>query len=181
MPDTKDWTWTLTRRCDDCGLTAAEIPPADFARRAEVVAAEWSVILTSSPAVTRRPLPDVWSPVEYGAHVRDVYRLFEERLRLMLTGDAPVFDNWDQDEAAIAEDYAAGDPDQVASELVDAASAMVGRLRALQPGQLDRVGFRSDGTEFTVQALVRYFLHDVIHHLADVTGQQDGTASLEIE
>ena len=28
---------------------------------------------------------------------------------------------------------------------------------------------------------VQYFLHDVVHHLWDVTGQQDGTASLTLE
>jgi len=83
-PDTKDWTWTLTRRCDQCGLSAGDIGPEDFAQRAFVAAEEWVQILRSSPAVTARPRPDVWSPLEYGAHVRDVYRLFDARLVQML-------------------------------------------------------------------------------------------------
>ena len=29
--------------------------------------------------------------------------------------------------------------------------------------------------------LLQYFLHDVVHHLWDVTGQQDATASLALE
>jgi hypothetical protein len=29
--------------------------------------------------------------------------------------------------------------------------------------------------------LIQYFLHDVIHHLWDVTGQQDAAMSLTIE
>jgi hypothetical protein len=29
---------------------------------------------------------------------------------------------------------------------------------------------RSNGSEFTVESLGRYHLHDVVHHLHDVTG-----------
>jgi hypothetical protein len=54
-PDTKDWTWTLTRRCDECGLAAGEVGPAEIAERAFVAAEEWVQILRSSPAVTQRP------------------------------------------------------------------------------------------------------------------------------
>lgn len=178
VPDSKDWTWTLYRRCEDCGLFAGEVDVAEIAARAEVAAAEWVQILTSSPAVTLRPRPDVWSPLEYGAHVRDVFLLFDARLALMLVEDEPTFDNWDQDETAIAEGYSEQDPDQVADELAEAAQRFVARLTALEPSQLGRRARRSDGAEFTVRTFAQYFLHDVIHHLWDVTGQQDGVESL---
>ncbi len=71
-PDTKDWTWTLHRQCPECGLSAGEIGLDEIATRAFVAAEEWVQILRSSPAVTARPQPQVWSPLEYGAHVRDV-------------------------------------------------------------------------------------------------------------
>ena len=119
-PDTKDWTWTLTRRCEQCGLSAGEIDIDDIAIRAELAAGEWVQILTASPAVNVRPEPGVWSPLEYGAHVRDVYRLSDARLALMLVEDEPTFENWDQDEAALAETYREQDPDDVA----EAVSAM---------------------------------------------------------
>jgi hypothetical protein len=151
-PDTKDWTWTLTRRCPDCGLAAGEIDPAEIGDRAGVAAAEWVQILGSSPAVGSRPEPDVWSPLEYGAHVRDVYRLFDARLARMLTEDAPTF--------------------------AAAASRFVARWSALEPAQLDRPGRRSDGAEFTVASFGQYLLHDIVHHLWDVTGQQDGIDDL---
>lgn len=179
-PDTKDWTWTLTRRCEQCGLAAGEVPVEEVPERAFVAGEEWVAILRSSPAVAARPEPSVWSPLEYGAHVRDVYRLFDARIALMLTEDDPIFANWDQDETAIAERYAEADPEEVADELEAAALAFVTRLRSLQPEQLERRGRRSDGSEFTVATLSRYFLHDVIHHLWDVTGQQDATTSLEL-
>jgi hypothetical protein len=180
-PDTKDWTWTLTRRCDQCGLSAGEIDAAQFAERAFVAAEEWVQILRSSPAVSARPQPDVWSPLEYGAHVRDVYRLFDARLHQMLSEDTPTFANWDQDETAITERYSEQDPEVVADELEAAAQRFVARIQALKPDQYSRRGIRSDGKEFTVLAFIQYFLHDVIHHLWDVTGQQDAAASLALE
>ncbi len=177
-PDDKDWTWTLSRRCEQCGLAAGEVDVSEIADRAEVAAAEWVQILTSSPAVTARPSPAVWSAMEYGAHVRDVFELFDARLVLMLTEDDPTFANWDQDDTAVVDRYAEQDPDRVAEELTANSAQFVARLRSLEPPQLERRGRRSDGAEFTVATFAQYFLHDVIHHLWDVTGQQDGVESL---
>jgi hypothetical protein len=179
-PDTKDWTWTLRRRCPDCGLAAGEVPLDEIAQRSFVAAEEWVQILRSSPAVVARPRPDVWSPLEYGAHVRDVFRLFDHRLMLMLAEDDPSFPNWDQNETAIAQRYATQDPEVVADQLEGAAQTFIGHIRALRPDQLDRTGRRSDGSVFTTVTLLQYFLHDVVHHLWDVTGQQDAAASLSL-
>jgi hypothetical protein len=177
-PDQKDWTWTLSRRCPDCGLSAGEVDVSEVAERTEVAAAEWVQILMSSPAVSSRPAPDVWSALEYGAHVRDVLQIFDARLGQMLTSDEPTFANWNQDETALADNYSQQDPDQVAEELAQAAAQFVARIRAVTPDQLERRARRSDGAEFTVRTLLQYFLHDIIHHLWDVTGQQDGVDSL---
>jgi hypothetical protein len=180
-PDTKDWTWTLSRPCPECGLSAGEIGLDEIATRAFVAAEEWVQILRSSPAVTARPKPDVWSPLEYGAHVRDVFRIFDARLMLMLAEDNPTFANWDQNETAIKERYAEQDPEVVADQLEAAAQTMVDHTQALRVDQLGRTGRRSNGSEFTVVTLLQYFLHDVVHHLWDVTGQQDAAASLALE
>lgn len=177
VPDTKDWTWVLDLPCPECGLAVGEVPAHELADRAANAAGEWVQVLTSNPSVVSRPRPRVWSPLEYGAHVRDVYQLFDARLALMLVEDDPVFDSWDQDEAAIAGDYADQDPDRVADELAQAAESFVARVGALEESQWERVGRRGDGVVFTVTGFVRYFLHDVIHHLWDVTGQQDALAS----
>ena len=181
VPDTKDWTWTLTRRCPDCGLAAGEVDPITIPERAFVAAEEWVQILQSSPAVRNRPEPAVWSPLEYGGHVRDVYTVFDRRLELMLSEDGPSFANWDQDETALSARYDEADPEQVAEELETAAQAFVTRLGSVEGDQWDRRGYRSDGAEFTVTTFSQYFLHDVVHHLWDVTGQQDGTTSLSLE
>jgi hypothetical protein len=170
LKDTKDWTWTTRLRCPDCGLEAGTVEIAEIADRTELAVAEWVQILTQSPAADRRPEPQVWSPLEYGAHVRDVLELF--RLVLMLIEDAPTFSNWDQDEAAIAGDYPMLDPDQVAAEIASVGETFIARMRSLEESQIERIGTRSDGAEFTVRTFLQYFLHDVVHHLWDVTGQR---------
>jgi hypothetical protein len=171
----------LSRRCDQCGLSAGDITAEAFAQRTFIAAEEWVQILRSSPAVNARPEPDVWSPLEYGAHVRDVYRLFDARLTQMLNEDTPTFASWNQDETAINERYGEQDPEVVAEELEAAAQRFVARIQSLTPEQYTRRGIRSDGAEFTVATFLQYFLHDVIHHLWDVTGQQDAAASLALE
>jgi hypothetical protein len=113
--------------------------------------------------------------------VRDVYRLFDARLAQMLKEDTPTFANWNQNEAAIRKRYSEQDPEVVADELEAAAQRFVARIQSLKPEQYERRGIRSDGAEFTVVTFIQYFLHDVIHHLWDVTGQQDATASLALE
>ena len=82
--DDKDWTWVLQRRCDQCGAEVGTVARDALGERFFVAAEEWVRILEENPAVEVRPAPDVWSPLEYGAHVRDVYAMTSERLDLLL-------------------------------------------------------------------------------------------------
>lgn len=166
-PDTKDWTWVLERPCPDCGFDAQAV---DGERVPSVVrrnAADWQRVLTR-PDVRRRPGPQVWSPLEYGCHVRDVLRLFDQRLALMLSADDPMFPDWDQDETAVRDRYPIQDPVVVAAELLAAAQALASRLAAVPAADRWRPGRRSNGSTFTVDSLARYMLHDLEHHLHDV-------------
>ena len=180
QPDQKDWTWVLDRRCDECGLDAGAVDVDTIAERAFVVAEEWVQILRSHPAAEARPAPGTWSPLEYGAHVRDVYRVFDQRLSALLETDQPTFANWDQGEAARVGRYAEQDPELVAEQIEAAAQQLIARVQGVPPAALGRRGTRSNGSEFTVVTLLQYFLHDVVHHLWDVTGQRDGAASLSL-
>ncbi|WNB85705.1 DinB family protein [Cellulomonas sp. ATA003] len=106
--------------------------------------------------------------LEYGAHVRDVHRLFGERVRLVLTANDPVFANWDQDETAVVERYAEQDPAVVAAELARAAADLADLLDAVPDAARERPARRSNGSTFTLRTLVQYYLHDVVHHTHDV-------------
>lgn len=166
-PDTKNWTWVLDRPCDECGFDPARVAFHDVPRLVRENAAAWPAELARPDAGTR-PDDATWSPLEYGAHVRDVFRVFDARLRLMLAEEAPTFANWDQDATALDDDYASQQPAVVADELVAAAAVVADAFEAVRDDQLDRVGLRSDGSAFTVDSLARYFVHDPVHHLHDV-------------
>ena len=169
-PDDKDWTWVLQRPCPECGFEPAAIDLADVPKLARANAGAWREVLGRAD-VTTRPNPRVWSPLEYACHVRDVFRLYDERLALMLREDDPLFANWDQDETAVAERYGAQDPSVVASELETAGEQIAASFDAVKDDEWARTGQRSDGVSFTVESFARYFLHDPIHHLHDVTAR----------
>src|SRR6476646_7589442 len=98
-PDTKNWTWVLERACPECGFDASAFPRERVGEMTRENAALWPDVL-ARPDARDRPRPDTWSPLEYGAHVRDVLRIFDVRLRLMLAEDGPTYANWDQDATA---------------------------------------------------------------------------------
>lgn len=174
-PDTKNWTWVLERPCPECGFRAEDHPAvrtgADLRQNVE----RWPDLL-ADPRAALRPSDDRWSALEYGCHVRDVFRIYDERLTRMLAEDGPSFENWDQDVTAVEEDYPAQDPTTVAAALVEAGRRLADRFDAVGAGDWERTGHRSDGSDFTVATFATYFLHDPIHHVHDV---QAGFAALD--
>ena len=174
-PDTKDWTWVVTRPCPECGLDTTTFEREDVPAMLLENAAAWQDVLTRED-VRVRPDPTTWSPLEYAAHVRDVFGVYTERLHLMLTQDAPNYPNWDQDATAVAERYAEQDPARVATELSEAAERLAAAFAAVAGDQWLLPGARGDGARFTVDTFARYLVHDPIHHLHDVTGPATASA-----
>ena len=172
-PDTKDWTWVLHEPCPECGFVAEAPTRAELGAVVRTNAALWPPLL-AAPGAAVRPAPSVWSVLEYACHVRDVHRIFGERVGLMLDQDDPVFANWDQDETAVAERYDRQDPAVVADELVAAAEAVAAAYDAVPADAWERTGRRSNGSEFTVDSLGRYHLHDIVHHAYDVRNAVTG-------
>ena len=168
-PETKDWTWVLDETCHECGLDTRSVAATDVPALVRENAAVWPGVL-ARPDAAQRPDDSTWSPLEYACHVRDVYRLFAVRLNLMLTADDPLFPNWDQDD------------DGGRRALRRAGPRHGGRRAASPPARRSRPtstpsratsgsgpGRRSDGAVFTVESFARYFVHDSVHHVHDVT------------
>ncbi|WP_206062810.1 DinB family protein [Nocardioides piscis] len=166
-PDTKDWTWVIDRACPECGFDPHAQSLADVPRLLHDTAMVFSQVLRR-PGVRERPAPETWSPLEYACHVRDVHRIFGERVELILSQDVPVFANWDQDQAAIDAAYADQDPAVVDLDLIEAAGHVAGLYSTVTPQTAGRRGLRSNGSEFTLETLGLYHLHDVVHHVHDV-------------
>lgn len=144
------------------------ISERDCARLFREIAASWMEVLAPSGGVLERTEAGRWSTLEYGCHVRDVLRLADERILLMVEQDNPTFENWDQDATAVADDYATQNPEVVAVELASAAERVAAGLEELHEAEWPRQATRSDGAAFTLATFARHLVHDPVHHLADV-------------
>ena len=164
--DDKDWTFVLTEGCAECGFDPAVDLHGTGARLRSTLP-RWRAALAASGA-TNRPAPLVWSPLEYGCHVRDVFRIFAARLALMLGEDGATFANWDQDATAVTDRYWAQDLTVVADELAGCGEALAAAFDAVPSSAWGHRGIRSNGSLFTVATFAAYLLHDVEHHLHDV-------------
>ncbi|MCC6496555.1 MAG: DinB family protein [Propionibacteriaceae bacterium] len=167
VPEDKDWTFVLDRPCPECGFFAADVEVTELPRLVLVETAPWVEVL-ARPQAGDRPAPQVWSPLEYACHVRDVLRIFTERAELIRAEDDPVFPNWDQDATAVQDRYWEQDPATVSAELRAAATANAAGWANVEPGEWERTGTRSNGSRFTLATLGQYFLHDIVHHAHDV-------------
>lgn len=165
-PDTKDWTYVITEGCAECGFDP-DLDVTTTGERLRATVPVWREQLARED-VRERPDPTTWSPLEYAAHCRDVLAVMRERLELMLAEDGATFPSWDQDAAAVDERYHLQDPLQVADEYAEEVELAADAFDAVRGAQWDRRGSRS-GTNFTVATLAAYLLHDIEHHVEDVT------------
>lgn len=166
-PDTRDWAEVLDGGCEECGFTGREDVLSARSAIAEAAAA-WAPALSETDAAERRR-DDRWSTVEYAAHLRDVLTEFRARTLLMLAEEAPTLSNFDGDAVAIESDYRSQTAPEVLAGLEAAAAAYAAALSDVDEDQWERTGLRADGREFTIASLTRYGLHEVRHHLRDVT------------
>lgn len=164
----------LSKLCPECGFDAGALGRADIGPRLLRAVADLRTALAGT-RVTTRPAPEVWSTLEYGCHVRDVCRIFAERLQSMLTSDHPLFANWDQDRTAQEDGYGDQDPATVGRDLERNAQLLAAHFAAVRGADWDRTGARSDGARFTVATLGQYLVHDPVHHVFDVTGIRQST------
>lgn len=170
VPESKDWTWVLERRCDECEFDVSELSVHEVSALFRQSAGSWAMVL-AQPGIDVRPDDRTWSTLEYACHVRDALGVFQERLALIVDSDDPVLRDWDQDKAALAGLYNEQNPGQVAAQFAAAAERAASELDAVPSDAQGRAGMRSDGAAFTVTTLARYFAHDVMHHLHDVMKQ----------
>lgn len=165
-PDAKDWSVVITEGCRECGFDAG-YDVTTTGERLRATEPVWREQLARLD-VRDRPRPTTWSPLEYAAHCRDVLTVMRGRLELMLARDGAAFASWDQDAAAVEAAYHLQDPARVAQEYAEEVDLTARTLDAVSGGQWERRGSRA-GTEFTVATLAVYLLHDIEHHVHDVT------------
>lgn len=167
------WSGTVDDPCPECQFTAQAVD--DVAAELASVGRKFAAPLTrflpgeDGPALVRtRPEPDVWSPLEYACHVRDVLRLFEERTRSMVDRPGVALGWWDHDAAVVDDAYNEQDPASVASEVGLAADRYAETLNGLSAEERRASGERRSGEIFTVDSMAVYALHEAKHHQLDI-------------
>ena len=169
VPEDKDWTWVIEEPCPECGFDATVFLREQVSELIEANTQDWVELAAEhGDSFPVRPVEERWSSLEYACHVRDVYRLYDVRLHLMLDRDDPDYPNWDQDATAVEDRYGEQSLPIVIDDLVAAGTKLAESFAQVSGDQWERTGNRSDGARFTVESFARYMVHDPVHHAWDV-------------
>ena len=160
--------------CDQCGYeyelgTAEAVAPQIVEGVADIV----GTMRAAGPDLHGRRQPEVWSPLEYGCHLRDVLLVQRERLLAARRTDRPTFEPMGRDERVEHDGYADQDPTDVVRQLTDAAALFANDLALLTSAEWDRtVVYRYPKTwERSLRWVAVHTLHEVRHHSLDIERQ----------
>ena len=160
-------------QCDDCGF-AYDLDTAPGAAQAILDGADElaAVLADGTSDVAARRRPELWSPLEYGCHVRDVLLVQRERVLLARRQDTPSFAPMGRDERVDHDGYADQDPSAVARQVRDAAALFANVLDRLGP-DWDRTVIYNypEAFERSLRWVAVHTEHEVRHHLMDVRHQ----------
>lgn len=161
-------------RCEECRFEF-ETSDASLAGPAIVQGAtRVSQMLTDPRAnLVSRRVPETWSPLEYGCHLRDVLIVQRERVLLARRADHPSPPLMGREERVEHDGYAEQEPTDVARQLTDAAALLANVLSRLGPEDWERVVVYDglEPPERTLRWVALDTWHEVHHHLLDVQRQ----------
>lgn len=161
-------------QCAECGYSDDAVTPADavealrkFGRRYRAPLTRFLPGEDGDALLRARPAPEVWSALEYAAHVRDVFDWYDRWVRETLAEDRPVLEGIGRDEAVKEYRYNEQDPVAVADELAANAERLAATFETVPEDAWDRVGVRR-GEERTVRLFAQRAVHEGNHHLLDI-------------
>ncbi|GHB81766.1 hypothetical protein GCM10010347_60780 [Streptomyces cirratus] len=135
-------------------------------------ASECAGLLRAAPSALRqRSSPQVWSPLEYACHMRDVLLVQRERVLAARRRDTPVAESMGRDERVDHDGYARQDPADVARQLQDAALLFGDVLDRLSPADWERtlVYTYPEPKERSLRWVAVHTVHELRHHLLDMS------------
>lgn len=160
--------------CPECGLDYDTVSPLDAINAVRSFPRRYRALLTTfdndedpDSLLYRRPQPDVWSAIEYTAHVADTLDYTAPQIRRMLVEDNPVLQAWDPDQRAADERYNERPLRQVVGELETACADLAATLDSVDADDWRRTG-RFPYGERDVLTITRNMVHEGSHHLRDV-------------
>ncbi|MEY2417923.1 MAG: hypothetical protein QOG90_603 [Actinomycetota bacterium] len=155
--------------CDACGFDGALYSDASLVDALAALGPQWRALLNSTGAHLReRPLPGVWSALEYAAHSRDITALHVFGVEYALTHDDAAIGEIDGD--TLIADAAANYNEADVDDVLVALGRETMKLSALAADNIDswhRTLTVGDNTN-SVRRMLEHALHDSTHHLDDV-------------
>jgi hypothetical protein len=161
-------------RCAACGFDPDDLRPADMAVAIRSFGRRYRAPFTRAlpgedldDVVRRSPGEGVWSAIEYGGHVADIFRVFDDRVRCALDGrepDEPVID-W---EARVAGASPGLDREAVVDDIADAADSLATTLDEVTGDEWRLPAVHGKGGRVAVVDLATIAVHEGSHHLLDI-------------
>jgi hypothetical protein len=157
---------------DEAHLAQIESAKRRFAilTRLEAVPARLAAALRafSPEALRRAPQPEKWSALEIACHLRDIDRLYTQRVSQTAFSERPSF--WMMDNARVSEKlrYREADPASVLKEHRRRREDLVSLLRALPHAGWQRTGLHPKRGELTIEGLAEVIAGHDENHLAQI-------------
>lgn len=120
-----------------------------------------------------RARPDVWSPLEYACHLRDVLLVQRERVLAARRTSGHDCASMGREERAEHDGYSEQDPAEVARQLADAAALFSNVLARLSADDWDRTVLYHypETRERSLRWVAVHTVHELQHHLLDIRRQ----------
>jgi len=154
--------------CGECGFDGSAWSDTDAIAAVAALPGRWSEAFDglTDADLQRRPIPTMWSIVEYADHVREV--LFGMRFLLDTAIGAPGTDLGHAPEPVFAPEPRPIDIGAALSGLSAEAEQLTAALAAAPPTAWGSIVV-VDGERVDLHWIVRHAVHDPTHHLRDVT------------
>jgi hypothetical protein len=161
-------------QCAECGYSDESVTAEDaiatlrrFGKRYRAPLTRFLPGEDGDALLRMRPAPEVWSALEYAAHVRDVFDWYDRWVHETLAEDRPVLEGIGRDEAVQEYRYNEQDPVAVADQLGANAERLAATFESVPEDAWDRVGVRG-AEERTVRLFAKRAVHEGNHHLLDI-------------
>ncbi|SCL50992.1 HAD-IA family hydrolase [Micromonospora chersina] len=170
--------------CESCALRYGDLTPSAALGLIRSHPGRYRRRLQHLPAdvVRRRPASGVWSALEYAGHVRDVYDVYDTRVRRTLTEHEPTLEPMRNDERA---EQGAYNQQPLAAVLLDLdrnADRFAALASEISEPQWSRTAVRLSGEHRTVLWMVRQAAHEGLHHLHDIgAGANDKAVLFDVD
>jgi hypothetical protein len=178
------WQWTRIQQeaCPQCGDNPSSRPPGDLGLLAVERAARWREFLTQADDTFLRTNPEaevfVFSPLQYGAHVRDMLKVYGDRMVLGLEQEQPTSPLFYPTQE-VFESYNGLGADELATDIERWADRLATLVAGMEPSSWSRPVINDRGVygvyTFTIAGLAGNAVHEAHHHLLDATGTLGST------